>query len=203
MKDFPYDVHPSVAMVQKWWIELPEKTGRSIDQWIELVKRDGPQTEAERRTWLKAEFRLPNFTAVWIAERAEGKGMEDDSPEANLKAAPVWVEEMFSGKKTVLRPIYNHLLPIVNGLGPEIRISPCKTMVPFYRNHVFAQAKPSTNTRLDLGFALGDTPSVGRLIDTGGFAKKDRITHRIALTSIDDVDEEVLGWLKAAFERDA
>jgi uncharacterized protein DUF5655 len=51
-------------------------------------------------------------------------------------------------------------------------------MVPFYRHHVFAQIEPSTRTRIDLGMALKDTKTPKRLIDTGGFAKKDRITHR-------------------------
>lgn len=77
-------------------------------------------------------------------------------------------------------------------------------MVPFYRNHVFAQIKPTTNTRVDLGFALthhkGKLPK--RLIDTRGLAKKDRITHRIELTSLDQIDDEVKEWLKAAYELD-
>jgi hypothetical protein len=43
--------------------------------------------------------------------------------------------------------------------------------------------KPSTSKRIDFGFALGDTKAKGKLIDTGGFQKKDRITHRIAIAT--------------------
>jgi hypothetical protein len=68
---------------------------------------------------------------------------------------------------------------------------------------VFAQIKPTTQTRIDFGFALKDMPATGRLIDTGGFAKKDRITHRIAITSVKDIDDEVKHWLKVAYELDA
>jgi hypothetical protein len=67
---------------------------------------------------------------------------------------------------------------------------------------VFAQIKPTTQTRIDLGFALKDLRASGRLIDTGGFGKKDRITHRIAITSLNDIDDEVKRWLKAAYELD-
>jgi hypothetical protein len=67
---------------------------------------------------------------------------------------------------------------------------------------VIAQLKPSTQTRLDFGRALKDTKATGRLIDTGGFAKKDRITHRIAITSLKDIDGEVLKWLKKAYTMD-
>ena len=56
-----------------------------------------------------------------------------------------------------------------------------QAVFPFYRNHVFAQIRPSTRTCTDLGLALKKTP--GRLIDTVGSTKKDRITHRIEITS--------------------
>lgn len=41
------------------------------------------------------------------------------------------------------------------------------------------------------------------LIDTGGYARKDRITHRIPITAIADIDSEVKRWLKKAYQRDA
>ena len=54
---------------------------------------------------------------------------------------------------------------------------------PLYRNHVFAEISPSAVGRIDLGFALGDTKATGRLMATGGFEKKDRITHRVPISS--------------------
>jgi predicted GTPase len=87
-------------------------------------------------------------------------------------------------------------------MGPDVKVCPCQTMVPLYRNHVFAQIKPTTRTRIDLGLALKDTTVPKRLIDTGGFAKKDRITHRIEITSVKDIDAEVKRWLKIAYEID-
>ncbi len=72
--------------------------------------------------------------------------------------------------------------------------------MPLYREHVFAQIKPATNTRIDLGLALGDTKPTGRLIDTAGFAKKDRITHRIEISTVKDIDAEVTRWLKRGYE---
>jgi hypothetical protein len=74
--------------------------------------------------------------------------------------------------------------------------------VPLYRKHVFAQIKPTTRTRIDLGLALKDTKVPKRLINTGGFAKKDRITHRIEITSLKDIDAEVKKWMKIAYEMD-
>ncbi len=79
---------------------------------------------------------------------------------------------------------------------------PGKTAVSLYRNHVFANLKPSTNTRIDVGLALGNMKIPRRLIDTGGYEKKDRITRRIEVKSKADIDDELKRWLKKAYELD-
>ncbi len=199
-----YGVHPSVAMVQKWLAELKAKTGRSMEEWLALVKKEGPKNEQSRREWLKTKQKLGTNSAWWIAERAEGKGWEGDTPEAYLKAAVDYVEGQYAGPKEKLRPIYDELLKLGKSMGDDVKACPCKTIVPLYRRHVFAQSKPTTNTRIDLGFALthykGKLPK--RIIDTGGLAKKDRITHRIEITAAEQIDGEVKKWLKTAYDLD-
>jgi len=198
-----YGVHPSVAMLQKWLAELKGKTGRSMEEWLALVKKEGPKDEKSRREWLKTKHKIATNSAWWIAERAEGKGWED-TPEAYLKAAAQYVEEQYAGPKEKLRPIYEELLTLGKSLGDDVKACPCKTIVPLYRQHVFAQIKPTTNSRIDLGFALthykGKLPK--RLIDTGGLVKKDRITHRIEVTAAEQIDGEVKKWLKTAYNLD-
>ena len=200
-----YGVHPGVAMMQKWVGELKGKTGRTVDEWIALVKKEGPKDEKSRREWLKTKHKLGTNSAWWIAERAEGKGGEDSDLETYLKAAVQYVQQQYAGPKEKLRPIYDALLEVGKALGPDVKACPCKTIVPLYRQHVFAQIKPTTNTRIDLGFALthykGKLPK--RVIATGGLAKKDRITHRIELKSTGEIDAEVQKWLKTAHELDA
>lgn len=198
-----YSVHPGVAMVQKWIDDLPAKTGRGLDEWLKFIRKSGPKTEKERREWLKKEHGLGTNAASWLAERAEGKGGEDGDPEAYLRAAEDYVEKMFAGPKQSLRPIYDALLKLGLSIGKDVKACPCQTIVPLYRKHVFAQIKPTTQTRIDMGFALKDLTPTGRLIDTGGFAKKDRITHRIPITSVADIDDEVRRWLQHAYELDA
>jgi hypothetical protein len=199
-----YDVHPGVAMMQKWVAELKNKTGRSLEEWLALVKKEGPKDEKARREWLKTKHKLGTNSAWWIAERAEGKG-EDDSPEAYLKSAERYVEEQYAGSKKKLRPIFEELLKMGRSMGEDVKVCPCETIVPLYREHVFAQIKPTTNSRIDLGLALtcykGKLPK--RLIDTGGLMKKDRITHRIELTATEQIDLEVRKWLKTAYNLDA
>ena len=198
-----YGVHPGVLMTQKWIGELKQKTGRTLDEWIKFIRKEGPPTEEARRDWLKAQHQLGTNSAWWLAERSTGKGEELSDPDVYLQAAEKYVDEMFAGKKEHLRPIYDALLKLGLSMGKDTKACPCQTIVPLYRNHVFAQIKPTTQTRIDFGLALGDpkkTPK--RLIDTGGFAKKDRITHRFEIASLKDIDDEVKRWLRTAYDRD-
>jgi hypothetical protein len=198
-----YSVHPGVAMVQNWVATLKDKTGRTLEQWIALVDRSGPPQTKDRRQWLKEKYNLGTNSAWWIVERAEGKGEPwEGDPDAYLEMAPRYVEEMFASKPA-LRPLYDKLLRIGLDLGPDVKACPCKTIVPLYRNHVFAELKPSTKTRLDLSFALKGTEPTGRLLATGGAAKGDRLTHRIPILCDADLDDEVKDWLRTAYERDA
>jgi hypothetical protein len=200
-----YSVHPGVAMVQRWIVELPAKTGRSLDQWLKHIRVDGPQTEKDCRTWLQDAYNMGTNTAWWLAEKAFGDSasLAEETPEGYLALAPQYVDEMYSGPKAALRPIHDELVRLVRLLGDDVRICPCKTMVPLYRRHVFAQIKPATQKRIDLGFALGEEPFTSRLHDTGGLAKKNRITHCVAIGSLSDIDLQVKRWLKQAYERDA
>ena len=191
-------------MAQQWVGTLKEKTGRSLDEWLKLVRKDGPPAEKECRAWLKGEHGLGTNTAWFIAERAAGKGGEMDDPESYLRAAERYVDAMFAGK-AALRPIYDALLKLGLGLGKDVKACPCQTMVPLYGKHVFAQIKPTTNTRVDFGLCLttykGKLPKF--LVDTGGLAKKDRITHRIELTSPAQIDADLKKWLRAAYDLDS
>src|SRR5262245_44347452 len=199
-----YSVHPGVAMLQKWLAELPVKTGRSLAQWISHIKDAGPETEKDCRLWLQEQYKLGTNTAWWLAEKVFGNPLErnNDTPDGYLALAPKYVEQMYAGVREALRPIHDELVAVARRLGDQVRICPCQTMVPLYRRHVFAQIKPATNKRIDLGLALGEEPFTSRLRDTGGLAKKDRITHCVSLTSLTDIDLQVKRWLKQAYERD-
>ena len=203
-KKWTYGVHPSVKMMQDWIASLPAKTGRSLQQWIDLTRKQGGKTEDQRRDWLKRQHQFGTNAAWTIAQRASDRGGdEDDDPESYLRSAHGYVEAMFAGKKAALRPIFDALMAEAHALGRDVRACPCTTMVPLYRNHVFAQIKPTTNTRIDLGLCLRGVKPTKRLLSTGGEAKGDRITHRIAISAVEEIDDELRKCLKRAHEADA
>ncbi len=190
-----YATHPGYAMQDAIISNLKQKTGKSLEEWIRVVKKSGPSAKKARAQWLKVKHRLGGTTAAVIADRVEGK-----APQYNPEA---FVKVMFAGQKAGLRPIYEQLMKLGMKLGKDVTATPCKTFVPLRRRYVFAQIKPTTNTRIDLGLALGKTKTPKRLLDAGGLAKGDRITHRIPLTSVAEIDAEVKRWLKAAHDLDA
>jgi hypothetical protein len=201
--NWKYHEHKSLRMVQSVIAGMKKKTGRSLEEWLKLVNQKGPTSEKERAAWLKKEHGMGTNYAMWMAQRSLGKGEGYGNAEEYLQHAKDNVEKMFAGPRQHLRIIYDEILKYALTIGPDIRVSPCITIVPIYRKHVIAQIKPTTRTRIDLGLALKNAKVPKRLINTGGFEKKDRITHRIELSKPEDFDSEAKRWMKVAYDGDA
>lgn len=201
--NWKYHEHKSLRMVQSVIAGMKAKTGRSLEEWLMLVNQKGPAGEKERAAWLKNEHGMGTNYATWIAACSLDKSKETGSAEEYLQHAKDNVEKMFSGPKQHLLIIYDEILKYALTMGPDIRVSPCSTIVPIYRKHVIAQIKPTTRTRIDLGLALQNAKVPKRLINTGGFEKKDRISHRIELSRLEDFDNETKRWMKVAYDGDA
>jgi predicted transport protein len=189
--------------VQAILANFKAKTGHTADEWSDRIHTEQP---ADPKAWLKAKG-LGSTQIGMVLQRALARPGHafDDSPERYLAAAPGYVEAQYCGRKAALRPLFERLASLARGLGADVKVCPCETIVPFYRNHAFAEVKPLVS-RLDLGLALGDPATVkdpsGRLKDTGGFKKKDRITHKVEITSAADL-EFAMPWLRQAYERDS
>lgn len=199
-----YNVHPTTLMTQEWMAALPIKTGKTIEEWTAIAQSVSVGGKKELVAWLKSEFRFGTNQAKWLAEFALGEedSIAMSSNEGYLNAAEQWINEQYAGKKQHLRPTYEHILNVALNLSETVKASPTKTYCSLFRNYAFAQLKPTTNTRIDIGLALGDEPVIGRLVDTGGAKKGDRITHRIPVSVVEDVDDEVEHWLRLAFSKD-
>jgi hypothetical protein len=198
-----YSVHPSVFYARSILDNLADRTGRSLEDWIQLLHEASPDARA-RRNWLVREQGLGATTASMIAEQSLGMGAEKLDPAAYLKAAAGYVDAMYSGAKAGLRPIHDSILKFARTLGSDVKVCPVKTVVPLYRRHVFAQIKPAARNRLDLGLALGKTTQElpHRLEEILSMDRSDRITHRFALGTVQDFDGQVMEWLRIAYATD-
>ena len=189
-KKFPYGVHASVKHMAAIASNLPSKTGKSLEEWTRLLEEAGPTESKARMEWLKVEHGLGRDTAMSIVEIAEGRGNPD--PDA-------LVDAMYAGPKAGLRPTYEAVVEAALSLGEDVQAAPCSTYVPLLRKNTFAIIKPTTRTRIDLALALSGVTPNERLKEAKGLGVS-RITHVVGLSSPADLDDEVKGWLRQAYE---
>ncbi|MBC7835637.1 MAG: hypothetical protein H7Y88_11140 [Phycisphaerales bacterium] len=176
--------------------ELYRESGKDFDHWLSLTKSHGPPSEAERKAWLLKEHGLHPDYAWVVATTASGA--------ADYRDHKALVDQMFAGRKAGLRPLYDRVMQIGLAIGPDVSVSYCRTQVGLKRLHNIIVLKPTTNTRLDVGLAVKGVPGLPkRLIDTGGAAKGDRITHRIPIEKAEQIDDGMIRWMRRAYELDA
>ena len=199
-----FRVHPSVSHSQAMLANMAKRTGRNPDGWAEIARGYGLREVNDLGAKLKAEHGLGKTTAWLLASYALGETPHDYDAAAYIEQAPRLIDQQFSGKKAALRPNADKLMQYAQDFGDDVGISPTKTMVPIYRHHVFAQVKAATQSRVDVGLALGryEGEITKRLKGTGGAAKGDRITHVIGVTADEQIDNELIGWLRKAYELD-
>ena len=189
-----YSVHPAYDRMESFRRNMKERTGKELPEWVRILNKEGPTERREAVKWLKGEHGFTSNYADFVAQYRDGEaGIENYRPDQ-------LVDAQYSAKKGHLRPIYDELLKLGFSLGKDVKACPCKTYVPLYRKNVFAHIIPATMKRVDLGLALGDEPFSERLIDTGGLKKGDRITHRIPIESVDDIDSFVTDAFRRAYD---
>ena len=173
---------------------LEKKTGRTLEEWVALVKAHPAAGHKERVDWLRRDHGLGGSTAgliVWEADGQGGDAYEDTD---------ALVDAQYAGEKAPLRPILDAVLALVPRIGDDVRVGYRKTYVTLSRGRQFAVVVPTTRTRVDLGLALGDAPVGGRLLEARNLGGGERNTRRVALASPADVDDEVLALLRRAAE---
>lgn len=87
----------------------------------------------------------------------------------------------------------------VEKFGRDVELSPKKTYVSLRRSKQFGLIQPSTKTRLDVGINLKGVDPGGRLEKSGSWNQM--VSHRVKLKSDKDVNKELIGWLKQAYEQ--
>ena len=167
---------------------MPEKTGKSLKEWKALLSTKSFTKHSEAVNFLKKEHSVTHGFANTIVALSKE---ENESP-SDL------VTNQYKGMEELL-PIYENLLRLVKGFGNDVKIAPKKTSVSIIRNKQFALIKPATKTRIDLGLKLTDTPVTERLENSGPFGTM--CTHRVKLSSVKEIDQQLKNWLRDAYKK--
>lgn len=167
---------------------LAEKTGRTMPEWIDVVAASGLTKHTDIVNWLKTEHGLTHGFANGIALTFRDGG-ETSAPDD-------LVDQQFAGPKAALRPIVDRLLAAAVALGDDVEVAPKKASVSLRRGKQFALIEAPSAKRIQLGIQLKGEPTTDRLV-----AGNAMCSHKVFLTHIDDIDAELLGWLRGAYER--
>lgn len=167
---------------------MPEKTGKSLAEWKKILNDKSFEKHSQAVNYLKSEHKVTHGFANTIVtlSKDETNNTED------------LVEAQYRGKEALI-PIYDELIKHLKNLGSDITITPKKGSVSIIRKRQFVLIKPATKTRIDLGFKLKDKPTTDRLQNSGPFGTM--CTHRVQITSINEVDKELKSWIQEAYEK--
>lgn len=171
---------------------IEKKFGKPFEEWIKIVKKMKFEKHGEILKFLKEEHEFTHGYANLVSMKARAADAGSAESDEQL------VADQYKGKEN-LKPIYEKLLKEISKFGEDVEIAPKKAAVSFRRKRQFALVQPSTKTRVDLGLKIKDKNIEGRLEGSGPFGIM--CSHRVKLADQKEVDKEVLGWIKEAYEK--
>ncbi len=170
---------------------IEAQTGKSLEEMIQAGLATGITKHKELQTFFSNEYGLTfgnaNVLTIFTRDHMKGAAGEEEN----------FVDAQYAGKEA-LRPIYDALMAAVTGFGDDVEIAPKRTYVSLRRKKQFGLVQPSTATRLDVGINLKGVEPAGRLENSGSF--NSMCTHRVRLSSAGDVNDELIGWLRQAYD---
>jgi hypothetical protein len=162
--------------------------GRSMAALIELVRDSGKAKHGEIVAWLKAEHGFGHGDANLVALtylRGPAAPEGDDLLDA-----------IYAGPKASLRAFHDTVIDLARGFGGDVELSPKQTYVSLRRSKQFGTVGPASGGRLEIGFNLKGVEPEGRLESSTGMC-----THRVRLADPAELDAQVIGWLREAYDR--
>ncbi|KTE25251.1 MULTISPECIES: DUF4287 domain-containing protein [unclassified Sphingopyxis] len=171
---------------------LRTKTGKTLGEWIALARASGIGAHMALVNHLKAEHGLGHGYANMVVHAANASSSLSQDDDALVDAA-------FDGAKAHWRPLYDRLVALVQGFGSDVEPAPKKGYVSLRRKKQFALLMPSTKDRFDIGLALKGQEPAGKLELAGSWNAM--VSHRVRIAADAEADEQVAGWLRAAYDR--
>lgn len=176
------------AATQTMIDNIPARTGRTLTDWFAVLDAAGLPQHGKAMAFLKGEHGITHGFANLVVALHRQRGTE---------AGPTaLVDAQYAGAKAALRPLYDRLIAAAGALGSDVEIAPKKTGVSLRRARQFALIEAPSRTRIALGLNLREVEPGGRLLAAGGMC-----THRMDVSAIEEIDPELLGWLREAYDR--
>jgi Domain of unknown function (DUF5655)/Domain of unknown function (DUF4287) len=174
---------------------IEKRSGKTLAELAGIIRSSGLTKHGEIRDMLKRDLGMGHGDANALvhhvlksdgAAAAKEQGLSEDDVVAGL----------YTGAKAPLRPIHDKVMAEVRSFG-DFEVAPKKTYVSLRRKKQFAMVGPATNTRVEVGLNMKGVPATDRLVEQppGGMCN-----YKVKLTSADEVDGELIGWIRQAFD---
>lgn len=168
---------------------IERSTGRSMAEWAEIVRASGLEKHGQAVAMLKSEYGLGHGNANLIVTKAR------ETADGGAAAPEDLIATHYSAKNASLRPAYEAVVEAVSRFGGDVELAPKKTYVSLRRRKQFAQVGPAAG-QLEVCLNLPGREGTERLKPITGMA-----THRVRIADATGLDEELLGWLREAYEQ--
>lgn len=177
---------------------IQTRTGRTLAELCLFVRQSGLTKHGEIRDLLKREFGLGHGDANTLAHHARQQA-EGGAASGPAAASGDVLDEIYSGAKAALRPVHDRLMEEIHRFG-TFEIAPKKGYVSLRRKKQFAVIGPATNTRVEVGLNMKGVPPGDRLL---ALPPKGMCDYKVKLSSSAEIDAELIGWIRQAFDGSA
>jgi hypothetical protein len=167
---------------------IEARSGQTLVQLQALVAGSGLAKVAEQRSWLMQRLGLgygDANTVVMLARQAAAPPGPADP-----------LDTIYSGAKAALRPLHEALMARLHTLG-SFEIAPKQKYLSLRRKKQFAMLGPATKDQVELGLNAKALPPHPRLkaLPPGGMCQ-----YTVRLSSTDEIDPALMGWLRTAYD---
>lgn len=179
--------------VQTQLNNIQTKTGKSLDELSTAIRASGLSKHSEIRAMVMRAFGLgygDANTLVHYVMKSDGERAAEGKTSEDV------LGEIYAGPKAALRPIHDALMAEINQFGP-FEVAPKKGYVSLRRKKQFAMVGPATNTRVEVGLNMKGAEANERLIEQPAGSM---CNYKVKLTQVGEVDRDLIGWIKQAFE---
>lgn len=172
---------------------IQKKTGKNLDELFTIIKNSGFEKHAQIRDMIKTKLNL-GFGDANTLVHAYKNSLQASSPTSD--SLDNILTQIYSGSREELLPLHNKVMDAIHKLG-EFEIAPKKNYLSLRRKKQFAMVGPGTKNRLEIGLNMKGVSSTERLQEqpAGGMCQ-----YKVWLTEKNEVDDELIKWIKTAYE---
>jgi len=179
---------------EDFFVKMKALTGKTYEEIEGLYLSSGFTKHSDIRSFfmdgLELSYGYAN-TLVHLITKSDGTSM------AEGKDMDVILEEIYDAKKVHLRPIHDAIMDAIYDFG-DFEVVPKKGYLSLKGKRQFAMIGPKSSTRIEIGINIKDIEGTERLLEQ---PKGSMCKFIVKIQALEEMDSELMGWLKEAYDQ--